>query len=37
MEITKPTWQPFERHGNLTTQSDLPDTVLRFRSSGKNH
>jgi hypothetical protein len=35
METTKPTWQPFERHGNLTTQSDLPDTVFAFPEQRK--
>ena len=30
METTEPTWQPHERHGRLTTQSDLPDTVFAF-------
>jgi len=35
METTKPTWQPFERHGNLTTQSDLPDTVFAFPKQRK--
>jgi len=35
MEITKPTWQPFERHGNLTTQSDLPDMVFAFPKQRK--
>ena len=24
------TWQPYERHGDLTTRSDLPDTVFAF-------
>jgi hypothetical protein len=30
METAKSTWQPHERHGRLTTQSDLPDTVFAF-------
>jgi hypothetical protein len=30
METTEPTWQPHERHGELTTKSDLPDTVFAF-------
>lgn len=30
MESAEPTWQPHERHGSLTTQSDLPDTVFAF-------
>ena len=24
------TWQPHEKHGQLTTQSDLPDSVYAF-------
>jgi hypothetical protein len=24
------TWKPHEKHGNLTTQSDLPDSVFAF-------
>ncbi len=35
MAATNPTWQPFERHGNLTTQSDLPDTVFAFPEQRK--
>jgi hypothetical protein len=31
------TWKPHEKHGQLTTQSYLPDSVYRFRSSVKNH
>jgi hypothetical protein len=30
MATEQPTWQPFERHGNLTTKSDLPNTVFAF-------
>jgi hypothetical protein len=30
MATAKATWQPHERHGHLTTQSDLPDTVFAF-------
>jgi len=30
METAEPTWQPHERHGRLTTQSDLPETVFAF-------
>ena len=26
----KPTWQPHEKHGHLTAQSDLPDSVFAF-------
>ena len=30
MATAEPTWQPHERHGRLTAQSDLPDTVFAF-------
>lgn len=30
METAEPTWQPHERHGSLTAQSDLPDAVFAF-------
>ncbi len=26
----KATWEPHEKHGQLTTQSDLPDSVFAF-------
>ncbi len=26
----EPTWEPYEKHGQLTTQSDLPDSVFAF-------
>lgn len=29
------TWQPHEKHGHLTTQSDLPDTVFAFPKQRK--
>ena len=29
------TWKPFERHGRLTRQSDLPDTVFAFPKQRK--
>ncbi len=29
------TWQPYEEHGRLTTQSDLPDTVYAFPKQRK--
>jgi hypothetical protein len=29
------TWQPYERHGDLTTRSDLPDTVFAFPKQRK--
>ena len=31
----KATWQPHEKHGTLTTQSDLPDTVFAFPKERK--
>jgi hypothetical protein len=31
----KATWQPHEKHGRLTTQSDLPDTVFAFPKERK--
>jgi hypothetical protein len=30
MSDPKPTWQPHEEHGDLTTRSNLPDTVFAF-------
>jgi len=30
-----PTWKPYERHGRLTTQSDLPATVFAFPTQRK--
>ena len=27
---TKATWEPHEKHGQLTKQSDLPDSVFAF-------
>jgi hypothetical protein len=35
METAQATWQPDERHGRLTTQSDLPDTVFAFPKERK--
>jgi hypothetical protein len=35
METAEPTWQPHERHGELTTKSDLPDTVFAFPKQRK--
>jgi hypothetical protein len=26
----EPTWQPHDKHGDLTTRSDLPDSVFAF-------
>lgn len=30
MSPTNPTWKPYEEHGDLTTRSNLPDTVFAF-------
>jgi hypothetical protein len=35
MGTAEPTWQPNERHGDLTTRSDLPDTVFAFPAERK--
>jgi hypothetical protein len=35
MAATRATWQPHEEHGQLTTQSDLPDTVFAFPKQRK--
>lgn len=29
-EMREATWEPHEKHGRLTMQSDLPDTVFAF-------
>jgi hypothetical protein len=31
----EPTWEPHEKHGNLTTKSDLPDSVFAFPNERK--
>lgn len=31
----KTTWEPFEKHGHLTMQSDLPDSVFAFPKQRK--
>jgi hypothetical protein len=31
----EPTWEAHEKHGRLTTQSDLPDTVFAFPKQRK--
>lgn len=31
----KSTWKPHEKHGKLTTQSDLPDSVFAFPKKRK--
>lgn len=35
METIKSTWEPFEEHGDLTTRSNLPDTVFAFPNQRK--
>lgn len=30
MTTVNATWEPYEKHGRLTMQSDLPDTVFAF-------
>jgi hypothetical protein len=35
MATAKPTWQPDEEHGRLTTRSPLPDTVFAFPTQRK--
>ena len=32
---TKPTWKPHTEYGNLTRQSDLPDSVFAFPKQRK--
>jgi hypothetical protein len=32
---TRATWKPHEKHGRLTKQSDLPDTVFAFPKQRK--
>jgi hypothetical protein len=32
---TQATWEPHEKHGNLTRQSDLPDAVFAFPAQRK--
>ena len=32
---TDPTWEPHEKHGRLTKQGDLPDTVFAFPKQRK--
>jgi len=33
--MREPTWRPHEKHGRLTTQSDLPDAVFAFPKQRK--
>lgn len=35
MATAEPTWQPHEVHGDLTTRSNLPDTVFAFPKERK--
>lgn len=35
MSTVGPTWKPFEEHGDLTTRSNLPDTVFAFPKQRK--
>ena len=35
MSTVEPTWKPFEEHGDLTTRSNLPDTVFAFPNQRK--
>lgn len=35
MMTTKPTWEPYEEHGQLTMRSNLPDTVFAFPKQRK--
>jgi hypothetical protein len=30
MKAAKATWEPYEEHGDLTTRSNLPETVFAF-------
>lgn len=34
-KMAEATWQPHEKHGKLTTQSDLPDSVYAFPKQRK--
>ena len=33
--MAEPTWKPHEKHGTLTAQSDLPDSVYAFPKQRK--
>ena len=35
MASLTPTWEPHEKHGDLTTKSDLPDSVFAFPNERK--
>ena len=34
-DVPEATWKPHEKHGQLTTQSDLPDSVYAFPNQRK--
>jgi len=35
MDTVRPTWEPYEEHGDLTMRSNLPDTVFAFPKQRK--
>lgn len=35
MSTSKTTWEPYEEHGELSTRSNLPDTVFAFPKERK--
>jgi len=35
MKAAKATWEPYEEHGQLSTRSNLPDTVFAFPKQRK--
>jgi len=35
MKAVEATWEPYEEHGDLTTRSNLPDTVFAFPKQRK--
>lgn len=35
MSTVKTTWEPYEEHGELTTRSNLPDSVFAFPKQRK--
>lgn len=35
MKAVKPTWEPYEEHGDLTTRSNLPGSVFAFPKQRK--
>jgi len=36
-DMPEATWNPHEKHGQLTTQSELPDSVYAFPKQRKEH